>query len=54
MRLAHTGTHAHGGVHWGVTGGQNAGVGIVWLFVLGFLAAMALMLGIAAAVLGSP
>jgi hypothetical protein len=37
-----------------MTGGQNAGVGIVWLFVLAFLAALALMLGIAAAVLGKP
>ena len=52
MRLGHS--HPAGGVHWGLTGGQTAGVGIVWLFVIAFLVAMAGMLWIAAAVLGSP
>ena len=53
MRLAHTHGHAPGH-HWDPTGGQLAGVGIVWLFVVAFLVAMAGMLVIANAVLGHP
>ena len=52
MRLVHS--HGPGGVHWGLTGGQTTGVGIVWLFVIAFLVAMAGMLWIAGSVLGHP